>query len=376
MGHTLCRIYLIVGSLILAIGLPIPAVAEVALDKERRFSGYGDLRLRLESDCGATAQQSVEDRTRARFRARTGMKYQPDNWLTIDTRIRTGSDQSHQSPHVTIIDFDGNRRGDADVVLDKWYAQAKRNDLWAWAGRNSFPFWSQDEIFWDDDTTLLGVAGGGTRRVPHVGTFSASAGYFLRPAGMRHFSGTLTAAEVIYQKSVADILFNIGSGAFFFGAGSGQNALRLSNGDGTRDYTISITNARGEWKMGDIPVYAELDWLTNLERYSPSDPDPFTAANHAQKDGYVISLVAGDTAAQGHWLASYYYAYIETFAVNASYAQDEWWRFEASDFKGHQFNVGYAVKDSVNILTRLYFVESITTRQRSNRFRVDMNYSF
>ena len=82
------------------------------------------------------------------------------------------------------------------------------------------------------------------------------------------------------------------------------------------------------------------------------------------------------------WLLGYYYAYIETFAVNASYAQDDWHRFgsgtqtDSSDFKGHEFRAAYAISRALNVMARLYFVDAITSGQDASRFRLDLNWRF
>ncbi|MDX2074397.1 MAG: putative porin [Alphaproteobacteria bacterium] len=375
----------ILGGLILTCGLTHAACAEIVLDKEKQFSVYGDLRLRMESDFdGETATgASVNDRTRARIRARTGLKYTPNDWLTFDTRVRTGSNASHQSPHITIYDFNDNPTGDADINLDKWYVGAKKDNWWAWAGRNSFPFWSQDEIFWDEDATLLGAAAGASHVFEGIGTVSTSAGYFALPVGMRAYSGHLAAGELVYSKKIDDVTYSLGGDLFNFQPNRGDSdASKLLNGNGSRKYTIATLNAKSEWRMRDIPLTAEMDLLHNLQDYSATDSDAFTAQNHNQRDGYVFSFKAGDTDKQGHWLAAYYYAHIETFAVNSSYAQDEWVRWgsggetRSSNMQGHQFNVGYAISDNLDVLARLYLAEAITTQERNDRFRVDLNYKF
>lgn len=375
---------LIIGGL-LAYGLVHPVRAEIAFDKEKNFTAYGDLRLRMESDFnGETATGfQVDDRTRARIRARTGLKYTPNDWLAFDTRIRTGSNASHQSPHITVFDFNDNPRGDADINFDKWYVGAKRDDAWAWAGRNSFPFWSQDEIFWDEDATLLGAAGGVSHTFGDIGTVSASAGYFALPVGMRDFSGHLAAGELIYSKKINDVTYSFGGALFGFRPDrSDGDAAKLLNGNGLRPYTIATLNAKTDWTFKDIPLTAEIDLLHNLQDYSATDSNAFTALNHEQRDGYVLSLKAGDTDKQGHWLAGYYYAYIEALAVNSSYAQDEWVRWgsggetRSNNMQGHQFNLGYAITDDFNVLARLYLAEAITTQERGDRFRIDFNYKF
>ena len=69
-------------------------------------------------------------------------------------------------------------------------------------------------------------------------------------------------------------------------------------------------------------------------------------------------------------------------SVNASYAQDDWARWgsatqtDSSDFTGHELQGAVALSSQINLVTRLFFVDSITTAAESKRFRVDLNYRF
>jgi hypothetical protein len=116
--------------------------------------------------------------------------------------------------------------------------------------------------------------------------------------------------------------------------------------------------------------------------YDAADVAPFPATDTDETLGYVLSVQVGQLKKRNDWLFGYYYAHIETFAVNASYAQDDWIRFgsatqtDSSDFEGHEIRLGYALSANINLLARLYLVEAITTPQDGNRFRVDLNWRF
>jgi hypothetical protein len=109
---------------------------------------------------------------------------------------------------------------------------------------------------------------------------------------------------------------------------------------------------------------------------------PFPPADDDETFGYVLSATIGQLKKQHDWLVGYYYAHIETFAVNAAYAQDDWVRFgtgpqtHSSDFKGHEIRAAYAVSKNINLMARLYLVDAITTVQDGNRFRLDLNWRF
>ncbi|MEO0445100.1 MAG: hypothetical protein AAF191_03375 [Verrucomicrobiota bacterium] len=115
-----------------------------------------------------------------------------------------------------------------------------------------------------------------------------------------------------------------------------------------------------------------------MEDYSTDDANPFTAANANENFGYVLSLMT----TPGDFLIGYYYAYIETLAVNASYAQDDWIRWgsngqtDSSDLQGHEVRLGYQITENFNTVARLYLVDAVTSEQDGQRFRIDFNYKF
>ena len=362
--------------LCVALGLAIPVAAGAAIFDKHGFKISGDFRARAEADFDSERASGSErdDRNRLRIRARVGLDYAASNVFSLGLRLRSGSDDSHQSPHITVLDFDDNDTGDADFNFDKWFLNAKGRGAWAWIGRNSLPFWKQNELFWDDDATPAGL-GFGFETAAGSGRLSFSGGYFSLPVGMREFSGTLAAVQAVF----AGKRFTVAGGLLDIDADpADDDAARLLRGNGHRDYSIwvgSLQAKRGEWTLG-------VDLLHNAESYLPDDPDPFTATHRDQTDGLVLSVRYGGLEAEGDWLAAVYYAEIEAFAVNASYAQDDWVRWgsatetRGSDMEGTELRFAYALEKNVNLVARLYLVEAITTREDGSRFRLDLNYRF
>lgn len=375
------RALLLTGALLIA----APALADIPLSGDGALSAYGDLRLRLESDFdGETAARAAQDdRTRARYRTRIGARYRPHEALLFDVRLRSGSNESHQSPHVTFRDFSGNARGNVDFNPDIWRAEVRRDGFWAWAGRGEFPFYSLDEVFWDDDATLTGAVAGYQHRFDETHSARLSGGYFLLPVGMDDFGGRMSAAEASYTARLSPASLSVSAGLFGFSPDrTDRDSARLLNGNGLRRYTIGSLSAKLAREVEGVPASLEFDWLHNFDTYPAAGADAFAARNRDERNGYVFSLQAGGLRRQGEWMAGYYYAYIETLAVNASYSQDDWVRWgrggetRGSDMRGHQLRLGYALTDSVNVLGSVYFVKAITTPEESKRFRLDLNYRF
>lgn len=350
------------------------------IDHNTNLTFYGDLRLRYELDWDSQNAAGVprDDRNRGRLRARVGFNYQAaDDW-SFGARVRTGSSRSQQSPHLTFVSDDGTR-DDLDFVLDRYFVQFKHGPFTGWGGRNTSPFWQQNELFWDEDVTPTGLAGTYDVRLGE-GKLSAIAGGFYLPDGGYDLNGQMLAGQIKYALPVKSSQFIVAGGLYFMNGESGANNLLSRNG--ARDYLIGQASAQWSVPLGKIPLTIGADVLKNFENYSAADVAPFPATDTDQTFGYVLSVLLGQLKQRNDWLVGYYYSHIETFAVNASYAQDDWIRFgngaqtAASDFKGHEIRLGYALSKNINVMARLYLVDAITTVQDGKRFRLDLNWKF
>jgi len=337
-----------------------------------RHDYYGDFRFRLEQDWDSTRADGAErdDRARARIRLRFGADFKFSERVTLGFRARSGSEMSQQSPHLTIVNFDGDDAGDADFNLDKWFVRGKSANgrRSGWIGRNAFPFWKQNELFWDDDVTLVGFAGDTHYGLGERGDLSVRAGYFALPVGMRDYSGNLAAAQLVYSTKTANREFTAAAGYFDVDANpSDTDAGKLLAGDGLRDYGILVGNFQVAFSGGEKPVVLGVDLMHN--RDAPDD-----------SDGHVLSVRYGSTKSKGEWLVGYWYASVERLAVVGSYAQDDWVRWgsatqtRSSDFEGHEVRFAWAASPRMNLVARFYSVDSIGTVEDGNRFRLDLNY--
>lgn len=370
------------------VGFTLPAQAEIKLDEAGKISLYGDARFRFEADWDSQNSSGVQrnDRSRLRTRLRVGLDIRPTDRIKLGLRLRSGSDFSQQSPHITLVDFDDNDTGDADFNFDKWYVSYSDGNATAWAGRNSLPFWKQNELFWDDDVTPAGV--GLTWKRDHL---DINAGYFSLPVGMQAFSGNLAVVQAVYRTTVGDDKNDLTIAGGFLSVdskASDSDATLLLDGNGARDYASWIFSAQYGITARERSLKFGIDYIDNSKSYSPADPDPFTVLNADDTDGIVASVSYGSTN-PGDWLAAYYYANVETFAISSSYAQDDWMRWgsanetRSTNFGGHEFRFAYGLMDNMNLVARLYFVEANVLRSASaaakedgNRLRIDLNYRF
>ncbi|MBN8530931.1 MAG: putative porin [Alphaproteobacteria bacterium] len=369
---------------LLVAGLPFAASADMALNDSNTWRATLETRLRAETDMDAIDAKGldVQDRTRLRMRALLGLKYLPNEVWMVEGRLRSGAKEGHQSSHVTIHDFDEGPEGETDVDVDKLYIGAKEKGWWAWAGRNIFPFADTDIALWDSDATLPGVTGGFKTSVSEQGSITGMAGVFALPVGMRDFSGSLAGAEGAYIHDFGNVDVTLGGGLIGFMADdSDPDGSRLPNRSGRRDYTILTARAKAEWKWQELPMKAGVLLFHNAEDYDDAS-DAFALAHRDERDGAHLHFQIGSNKKKGEWLVAYHYAYIETLAINAYYAPDDWQRWgsgayaDGSDVSGHQFHVGYAFTDGFNALARVFLAEGIDSRRESTRIRLDLNYTF
>ena len=350
------------------------------IDNNTNLTFYGDLRLRYELDRDSRDTAGVErvDRNRWRMRARAGFNYQLADAWSLGARVRTGNRHSQQSPHLTFVSDDGVR-DDADFVADRYFVQFKRGAFAAWGGRNTTPFWQQNELFWDEDVTPTGLAGSYDAKLGD-GNLAAVGGAFLLPDGGTDLNGQMLAGQLRYSLPVKSSQFTLAGGAHFINGDEPTTNLRNRNGD--RDYLIGVGSLQWSIPVKGVPLAVGADVFNNFMDYNRADLAPFPASTEDETLGYVFSATVGQLKNRHDWILGYSYAHIETLAVNASYAQDDWVRFgngiqtDASDFEGHEVRLGYAISKNINILARVYLVDAITTVQDGNRFRLDLNWKF
>jgi hypothetical protein len=84
-----------------------------------------------------------------------------------------------------------------------------------------------------------------------------------------------------------------------------------------------------------------VDFALNTEGYDDAAAGSYTELHRGEDISYVFSATWGEATQAGDWQVGYSYAYVETFAINNSFAQDDWVRWGTaeqirnSNFKGH-----------------------------------------
>ena len=352
--------------LLLCLIMASPAVSQ---DK---LTFYGDFRGRVELDRASDKSDGTtrDDRDRMRVRARFGLNYAHSDRVTLGMRVRTGDPASIQSPHVTL----GNEFSTMPIALDRIFARVSFDGGSLWFGKNSNPFWHQNEMFWDDDVMLEGAAAAyqlHDRLEARVGYFvldAPSSNGFADQAKM--IGGQLVASQGVLTAAV---------GIRSIQENKDVADTRLAD----MDYTLLTASLYTNVEVQGRPIRAGLDLISNLERYDES------VFNHDQTSGFVASARYGSASEAGDWQFRYYFSYIEKYAVIGAFAQDDWVRWgsatstRSSNFWGHEVRAVYVPSKGQNLVLRVYLVEALELEsagagalETGTRLRLDWNISF
>jgi Putative porin len=136
-----------------------------------RFRFTGDLRLGYQRDmfdknnapelffqvAGQNVENTIEDRSRARLRARLGVTARVTPDISANLRLVTGSGSDPVSTNQTLGSYSGKLNFALDRAFVRWRPTQGLAGWSATAGRMPNPFFSTD-LVWDDDVNLDGLA--------------------------------------------------------------------------------------------------------------------------------------------------------------------------------------------------------------------------
>lgn len=358
-------------------GVLLPAAAAAQGDTKLKLSG--DARLRVERDWDSRNSDGSlrPDRDRLRGRLRFGFTYALDDVFSFGGRVRTG--EAPQSSQATL--GDGFRPKEVD--LDQLFVTVTRGGFWSWGGKNVFPFWKPNEIFWDDDVLPEGVAAGyrwGAGGRAKLGL--AGACFVLDNAlASRNFGdlARLLAGQAHLAADLRRLRLNAALGLFAFRDNPEGDTPAL----GGLEPTVVVFSLRADIQGLGRPLSLSFDVLENVADL------PAALVNRTQTSGYTAAAAFGGLGKRGEWLAAVTYAHVEEHAVVPAFAQDDWLRWgsatqaRGSNFGGFELRLGLALRERVNLVLRYYDVEGLVPRsaqaaalETGKRVRLDLNLGF
>lgn len=355
------------------------AVQALDLTEDGKWKLKSAIRLRYERDWNVAYASGIPraDRDRVRIAGTSELQYFPTKELSFGVRVGMASDNRNSNGNVTILDFQNNPKGNRNIYLDKWFVKFNDDNWWAWGGRNTLPFWVQNDYFWDVISTPAGVAfGASTKYQEH--NLSLSLSHLATPDGKYRFNGQITSIQGIDTIKDEDFTAIAALGLFMFHKGNKASWTRSYNDNSSRDYKVLTANFQYIYPLWNMPLVFGADGYWNVQHYSANSPDKYAAAHRNEVLGWALSAKYGQNVNSGDWLLSYAYAYMQALVGNGDFVQSDWARFDPSgvDVKGHDIRLNYTVNKYIWISARTMLVERISNKENGNRFRLDFNFNF
>jgi len=349
----------------------------------------GDFRFRIEHDWNSQKSDGTYrmDRSRLRYRFRFGLTKQLNKQFQVEARIRTGNLNDQQGPHVTLGKT--SEFGLTSLGFEKASFQYKTQKFWIWVGKNSFPFWKQHELLWNDNVFPEGVALGLKPKLNKIVTITPTLGHFIINSNGQLFDEDqyLSAIELNSQLFISNehrLIYNFKN--LFF-----HNIANIPDGKGDYflNYNILSNSLFYSFYSGDKSFSIGVDWYQNTSDYT-NHREKMKSELVDEKMGFVAYLKYGQLKSQGDIEVQFYYANIGKYAIVDYFAQNDWARWDysnfgatgsrLSNFRGIEVRVGYKIIQHTNIILRYYSVQQLITTdshlESGSRIRIDLNIAF
>lgn len=348
-----------------------------------RLSYEFDFRFRAEQDWSSRKSDGSyrEDRTRLRYRFRAGAKYEKD-WYAIGFRLRTGTQRKQQDPQLT-LGKGLQEFGTLPIGFEKIYLQGNLDSWKFWLGKNTFPFRKMNELFWSDNVYPEGVFLKKSFSLKNalMDEIELSGGHFI----LNSNDGTLLEDGYLQglqsHFTLLNKRFEIFPSLYLF-----RNIPDIPDGEhrALLDYSIIHLGARLQ-PIKTRPIYIEADYYQNLEDYA--EETTIGTSLQDQVMGLVFGIQYGSIREQGDWMLKASYARLEKYSILDYMAQNDWARWDYSSYnspdgrlsnlEGVEMVVAYALRKSIKLVTKMYFVEDLITRgafhETGSRIRFDID---
>ncbi len=355
-----------------------------SLSRHLKFST--DFRFRIEQDWNSKKSDGSlrKDRTRLRYRFRFGAEYQK-KWYTAGFRIRTGDPKKQQDPQLTLGDA-FSEFGTLPIGFEKIYFQGQKNDWTFWLGKNTFPFYKTNELFWSDNVFTEGVFLKKSLNVNSnlLNHLQVNAGHFILRT-----QGTSFDEDAFFQGAQIDLMLFNKRVRMYPAWYRLINIPNIPDGGGTYTINYSIIHCGLTYEIiPDKNFKWTFDYYYNMEDYGNNIDIELLYQD--QKAGYVTGLSYGDLKKAGHFRYSVTYAYLQQFSILDYMSQNDWARWDYSaynspdgrltNYQGVELVVSYAVDAQTNLVMKCYRVKQLESaaafQETGDRIRFDLNFKF
>lgn len=346
----------------------------------KKFKFEGDFRFRVEQDWDSRKSDGTfrEDRSRLRYRVRTGLLYEHNNWASVGLRLRTGQINKQQDPQLTL----GSGSAEFSTLpigMEKAYFQGKWDRFLFWLGKNNFSFTKNNELFWSDNVFPEGVFLSTSFTLKN-NTISLSAGHFIVRASNASFKKDSYVQIAQMKTSFFGNKLQMFPTIYSF-----KNMPDIPDGEETFFLDYLIVHYGLKIKIVERKnLIAKFDYYYNVSNYDELNIDE---ALRDEKQGVVFALEYGALKQKKDWFFGATYSVLERFAAVDYMAQNDWARWDYSafnspdgrltNFRGIELVAGYMIQKNMSLKTKFYLVEQIVpygiATETGTRIRFDLD---
>ncbi|WP_194768589.1 putative porin [Tamlana sp. I1] len=361
--------------------------AQEEATKNKKLSFSGDFRFRVEQDWDSRKSDGTyrEDRTRLRYRARVGVRYDYNENFTFGLRIRTGNPLKQQDPQLTLGD-NYKEFGLLPIGFEKAYANFSFNWFSAWVGKNTFPFQKINELFWSDNVFPEGVALKGKFAFKNklIESLQINTGHFIIATNKKALAADSYFEGFQLVTTHLDNRIKLFPAFYYF-----NDIPNIPDGNDTFKLNYAIVDIGAQVEiLKKQKLKVGFDYYQNITNLESNDSIPQKFKN--QKKGIVTTASIGELKKKGHWKFLFTYTYLERYAAVDFMAQNDWARWDYSsqgspdgrltNFKGFELMMGYALAKNMNLKMRFFGVDQLVPldaiTETGNRVRLDFNIQF
>jgi hypothetical protein len=347
--------------------------------ESEKINFTGDFRFRLEHDWNSKKSDGSyrSDRSRMRYRFRLGATYLYKDWGKVGARIRTGNLNDQQGPHITL----GGNEGEFSTIslgFEKIYFQIDYKFLFGWIGKNSFPFYKQNELFWNDNVFPEGISLSYKKSFESSKKIDINLGHFIIKSSNSGFD------KDSYMQGL-QIVGHYNALIFYPSFYYFNTVPNIPDGNGDYNIEYSILNIGAKYTFFKKKYRVGFDWYKNLS-LNRNIPKKISS----ETNGFTFNLGYGQLKENHDLTIDLTLSYLEKIAIVDYFAQNDWARWDyssynssgsrLSNFKGLELKMAYKLNDKMNLVFRGFIVEEIITfgqeKENGNRVRLDFNFAF
>ncbi len=348
-----------------------------------RIAFESDFRFRIEQDWDSRKSDGTfrDDRTRLRYRVRTGMKFTKDCY-SLGVRIRTGEQNKQQDPQLT-IGTGSKEFGTLPIGFEKIFFEAKFEKLRFWLGKNSYSFEKNNELFWSDNVFPEGVFLEHNFKfdLKSLNKISLKAAHYILSSNGQSFSSDAYFQGIQSSFQLLNQRLTLFPSLYLM-----RNIPNIPDGGHTFLLDYSIFHIGGKINpllSGELLL--DFDFYQNMEDYSGGDKIAKEFAN--EKSGYSFGLQYGALKNAKDWVFKITYTSLQKFAALDYMAQNDWARWDYSsynspdgrltNYRGVELVVGYNITKYINMIAKYYHVNELVPtgpfEETGQRVRLDLN---